>query len=42
MKVVSYSSVVDSLMYAQVFTLLDITFVVGVWGRYLSNPSHSH
>ena len=42
MKVVSYSSVVDSVIYAQVCTLLDITFVVVVCGRYLSNPSQSH
>ena len=42
MKVVSYSLVMDGLMYAQLCTLPDITFVVGVWGKYLSNPSHSH
>ena len=42
MKAVSYSSVVDSLMYAQVFTRLDIAFVVGVLGRYLSDPNQSH
>ena len=33
-KVVPYSSVVISLMYAQVCTRLDIAFVVGVLGRY--------
>ena len=42
MKVVLYSSVVGSLMYAQVCTWLDIAFVVYVWGRYLSDPSQSH
>ena len=42
MKAVSYSSVVDSLMYAQVFTRPDIAFVVGVLGRYLSDPGQSH
>ena len=35
-KAVSYSSVVGSLMYARVCTRLDIVFVVGVLGRYLS------
>jgi len=29
-------------MYAQVCTRLDITFVVGVLGRYLSNPGLQH
>ena len=33
MKAVPYSSVVGSLMYAQVCTRLDIDFVVGVLGR---------
>ena len=33
---------VSSLMYAQVCTRLDIAFVVGVLGRYLSDPSQSH
>ena len=42
MKGVSYSLVVGSLMYAQVCTRLDITFVVGVLGRYLSDPGQSH
>ena len=42
MKAVPYSSVVDSLMYAQVCTRLDFPFVVGVLGRYLSDPSQSH
>ena len=38
MKAVSYSSVVDNLMYAQVCTHPDIAFVVGVLSRYLSDP----
>ena len=42
MKAVPYSSVVGSLMYAQVCTRLDIAFVVDVLGRYLSDPSQSH
>ena len=42
MKVVPYSSVVDSLMYAQVCTRPDIVFVVGILGRCLSDPGQSH
>ena len=42
MKGVPYSSVVGILMYAQVCTRPDIAFVVGVLGRYLSDPSQSH
>ena len=42
MKAVPYSSVVGSLMYAQVCTRLDIAFVVGLLGRYLSNPGQCH
>ena len=42
MKEVPYSSVVGILMYAQVCTRLDISFVVGVLGRYLSDPGQSH
>ena len=42
MKVVLYSSIVGSLMYAQVCTRLDIAFVVGVLGRYLSDPRQSN
>jgi len=34
---IPYASAVGSLMYAQVCTLPDIAFVVGVLGRYLSN-----
>ena len=42
MKAVPYSSVVGSLMYNQLCTRPDIAFVVGVLGRYLSNPDQSH
>ena len=42
MKAIPYSLVVGSLMYAQVCTRLDIAFVVGVLGRYLSDPGKSH
>ena len=42
MKGIPYSSVVGSLMYAQVCTLPYIAFVVGVLSRYLSDPSQSH
>ncbi|KAL5553642.1 hypothetical protein UlMin_041043 [Ulmus minor] len=39
---VPYSSMVGSLMYAQVCTRPDIAFVVSVLGRYLSDPGTSH
>ena len=42
MKVVPYSSIVGSLIFAQVCTCLDIVFVVGVLGRYLSDLGQSH
>ncbi|RVW87197.1 Retrovirus-related Pol polyprotein from transposon TNT 1-94 [Vitis vinifera] len=42
MKTIPYSSVVGSLMYAQVCTRPDIAFVVGMLGRYLSNPGSQH
>ncbi|RVW76038.1 Retrovirus-related Pol polyprotein from transposon TNT 1-94 [Vitis vinifera] len=42
MKTIPYSSVVGSLMYAQVCTRPDIAFVVGMLGRYLSNPRSQH
>jgi len=38
MERVPYASAVGSLMYAQVCTHLDITFIVNALGRYLSNP----
>ncbi|XP_047331268.1 secreted RxLR effector protein 161-like [Impatiens glandulifera] len=42
MKLIPYSSAIESLMYAQVCTGLDITFLVGVFGRYLSSPMMDH
>ena len=42
MKTVPYSSIVSSLMYAQVYTHPNISFVIGVLGRDLSGPSQSH
>ena len=38
MQAIPYSSIVGSLMYAQVCTRPNIAFVVGVLGRYLSDP----
>ena len=42
MKVVSYSLIMGSLMYAQVYTRPDIAFAVDVFGKYLSDPNQSH
>ncbi|RVW49990.1 Retrovirus-related Pol polyprotein from transposon TNT 1-94 [Vitis vinifera] len=42
MKKIPYASVVRSLMYAQVYTRLDIAFVVGMLGRYQSNLGLDH
>ena len=38
MKAIPYASVVGSLMYAHICTIPDISFVVGMLGRYQSNP----
>ena len=38
MQKIPYSSAIGSLMYAQVCTRPDIAFIVGLLGRYLSNP----
>ncbi|XP_074327898.1 secreted RxLR effector protein 161-like [Apium graveolens] len=38
MQRIPYASTAGSLMYAQVCTRPDITFIVGMLGRYLSNP----
>ena len=38
MQKIPYALAVGSLMYAQVCTRPDIAFVIGVLGRYLSNP----
>ena len=37
-----YASIVGSLMYAQVCTRPDIAFIVGMLGRYMSNPGKEH
>jgi len=42
MKKIPYVSAVGSLMYAQVCTRPDISYVVGVLGRYQSNPGVDH
>jgi len=42
MKKIPYASVVDSLMYAQVCTRLDIAFAINALGRYLSDPGLDH
>ena len=42
MQKIPYASVVGSLMYAQVCTRPDIAYIVGVLGRYLSNPGMYH
>ncbi|XP_068647065.1 secreted RxLR effector protein 161-like [Aristolochia californica] len=42
MQKILYASVVGSLMYAQVYIRPDIAFIVGILGRYLSNPGMQH
>ena len=42
MKNIPYASIVGSLMYAQVYTRPDITFVVRMLRRYQSNPGLDH
>ena len=42
MKDIPYACTVGSLMYAQVCTRHDISFVVGMLGRYQSNPGLDH
>ncbi|GMP70897.1 hypothetical protein CsSME_00029533 [Camellia sinensis var. sinensis] len=42
MKNIPYASAVGSLMYAKVCTIPDIGFVVGMLGRYQSNPGLEH
>jgi hypothetical protein len=42
MKSVPYASAVGSLMYAQVCTRPDLTFVTGMLDRYQKNPGVSH
>jgi len=42
MQKIAYASVVGSLVYAQVCTRLDIAYIVGVLGIYLSNLGMDH
>ena len=42
MKNIPYASAIGSLMYAQVYTTLDIAFAVGMLGRYQSDPGLDH
>ena len=42
MQKIPYASAVGSLVYAQVCTRPDIALIVGVLGRYLSNPGMDH
>ena len=42
MRNIPYASVVGSLMYAQTCTRPDISFAVGMLGRYQSNPGLDH
>ena len=42
MQKIPYTSVVGSLMYAQVCTCPDIEFIVGKLGRYMSNLVVDH
>ena len=42
MKNIPYAFAVGRLMYAQVCTRPDIAFVVGMFGRYQSNPGIDH
>ncbi|KAH9688238.1 Integrase catalytic domain-containing protein [Citrus sinensis] len=42
MEKIPYSSAIGSLMYAQVCTRPDIAFMVGMLGKYLSNPGMDH
>ena len=42
MKNIPYTSVVGSLMYAQVYIRPDIAFAIGMLGRYQGNPSIDH
>ena len=42
MENIIYASIVGSIMYAQTCTRPDISFVVGMLGRYQSNPGLDH
>nr|CAN64403.1 hypothetical protein VITISV_024940 [Vitis vinifera] len=42
MEMIPYASTIGSFMYAQVCTRPDIAYIVGMLGRYLSNPGMDH
>ena len=42
MELKPYARLVGSLMYAQVYTRLDLSFVVGILSRFQSNPRYEH
>ena len=42
MENIPYASAIGSIMYAQVCTHPDIAYVVGMLGKYLSNPRMIH
>ena len=42
MQKIPYTSAVGSLMYPQVCTRPNIAFIVGMLGRYMSNPGVNH
>jgi hypothetical protein len=42
MKAVPYTSAVENLMYAQVCTRPDLSFVTRILGRYQKNPGKPH
>lgn len=42
MKGKPFENALGNLMYAQVCTRHDIAFIVGVLGRYRSNPENDH
>ncbi|CAM8880620.1 unnamed protein product [Rhodiola kirilowii] len=42
MQKIPYASAIGSLMYAQVCTRPDIAYIVGMLGRYVSNPGVDH
>ena len=42
MKDILYALVVESMIYAQVYTRLDIAYTIDKLGRYLINPEIDH
>ena len=42
MQQIPYALAIGSMMYAQVCTRPDIAYIVGMLGRYLSNPGKDH